>query len=110
MSSSNPYSVRTQHAAQLLGLHVQRARRARRWSEADLAARAGISRSTLRKVEGGDPGVRLGLAFELAGLVGVALFHDDDVRTTADIRALKDRIALLPRAVAPSETDVDDDF
>jgi transcriptional regulator with XRE-family HTH domain len=68
------YSRLTQEAVTLLGLHIQRARKQRRQTEADLAERAGISRSTLQKIEKGDLNIAIGFAFELAALVGVRLF------------------------------------
>jgi DNA-binding XRE family transcriptional regulator len=42
-----------QDAVRVLGLEVARARRVRRWSQAELAERAGVSRETVRKVEHG---------------------------------------------------------
>jgi transcriptional regulator with XRE-family HTH domain len=42
---------------------------------ADLAARAGISRSLLQRIERGDAGCAIGSVFEVATICGVALFE-----------------------------------
>jgi transcriptional regulator with XRE-family HTH domain len=65
-----------------LGQDISRARRARRISTTDMAARMGVGRSTLHRLEQGDPGVSLntlamalsvlGLFDRLAGLVDPA--------------------------------------
>jgi hypothetical protein len=47
--------------------------RQRKWSEANLAERAGISRATLQKIEAGAMSPAIGLVFEVATLAGSAL-------------------------------------
>jgi len=103
----SPYAV---EAAQLLGAHIGLARRERRWSMQELADRAGITKFTLNKVEHGDPTVGLGLAFEVAALVGVPLFHEDRSGLRTDIDRTRERIALLPQRVRARGEDVKDDF
>ena len=76
----------------------------------ELAERAGITVFTLRKVERGDPTVSLGVAFEVAALVGVPLFHEDRARTSLDLSRARERAALLPRRVRARKEDVRDDF
>jgi DNA-binding XRE family transcriptional regulator len=76
----------------------------------ELAGRAGITTFTLSKVERGDLTVGLGVAFEVATLVGVPLFHEDRSRLTTDIDRAGDRIALLPERVRARREDVKDDF
>lgn len=66
-----PYAV---EAARLLGAQIRLARRERRWSQDELAERAGITTRTVYKIEHGDLSVRLGSAFEAAALLGVPLF------------------------------------
>lgn len=108
---AHPYSQQTLEAARLLGLEIARARRERRWTAADLAERAGITRTTLRKVEHGDPTVGLGFAFEAAAVVGVPLFDAvslDDLSKLSSHSA--NRLALLPTRVRESEQAVHDDF
>lgn len=65
-------------AAQRLGMAVRAGRRARRWTQAQLAERVGVSVVTIGKVERGDPSVALGTAYEAAALVGVDLLGPGD--------------------------------
>jgi transcriptional regulator with XRE-family HTH domain len=97
-------------AARLLGLRVQIARRERRWSEQELADRAGINRNSLRKIEQGHMGAGIGLAFEVATLVGLTLFHDEQGRLTDEVNRARDRLSLLPRQIKAPRQDVKDDF
>lgn len=104
---NSPY---VQEAAQLLGEHVRAARRARGWSQQDLADRAGVTAPTLRKVENGDLGVALGTAFEVAALTGVPLFYQDRERLSMDLDRTQARSALLPKRVRTRRGQVHDDF
>jgi transcriptional regulator with XRE-family HTH domain len=81
----------------------------RRWSADELADRLGISRSTVHKIERGDPTVGLGLALEAATIVGVALYSDSDSRRALELARAEDRLTLLPQRVR-RVIDVDDDF
>jgi transcriptional regulator with XRE-family HTH domain len=109
MPKSVIYSPQTMEALRLLGERVQLARRERRWTMQELAERVGISVPTMRKVERGDPGVGLGIAFEAATLAGVPLFHTDPSRLSLERGRLEDRLAVLPQLVRkPAE--VDNDF
>src|SRR4051812_44399605 len=94
----SPYAL---EAARLLGLRIGIARRERRWTEQELADRAGINRRTLRRIEVGDPRVAIGLAFEAATLTGVALFHEDPALVAGEAEAARTRLVLLPRQVRP---------
>ena len=97
-------------AACLLGMMVRQERRQKRWTIADLGERAGVSVPTVRKVEAGDPTVALGTAFEIATLVGVALFTSDRAELSALLSRTQDRLALLPTRVRPPASQVHDDF
>ena len=88
-------------AAQLLGARIREARIGRRLSLIDLAGRVGVSENTMRKIERGDPTVGLGVTFEAATIVGVALFDEDRSNVEREVRRVKDRLALLPKAVHP---------
>jgi transcriptional regulator with XRE-family HTH domain len=112
MKRSHPYSPQTVDTVQALGLEIARARRERRWTLATLAERAGVSVVTLRQVERGSPTVAIGTAFELATLVGIALFGAADrTQSTALRERAQDRLALLPSRVRePSGRADDDDF
>lgn len=105
------YSRRTLEAAILLGKHIQLARKERAQTEMDLADRAGISRTTLQKIEKGDPKCELGLCFEVAILVGVPLFDIDSTATfTRDMDRINDKLALLPKSIHKKKKEVDDAF
>ncbi len=97
-------------AAQLLGAQIAQARRERRWTLAELAERAGVSQPTVRKVERGDPSVSIGIAFEIATLVGVPLFTPDPAELSTMVDRAKDRLALMPQRVRPLSPEVHDDF
>jgi transcriptional regulator with XRE-family HTH domain len=110
MKRTRIYSPAAVEAAELLGARISIARRERRWPMRELADRAGITEFTLRKVERGDLTVGLGVAFEVAVLAGVPLFHEDRSRLAVDIDRTRDRIALLPGRVRSRKEGVGDDF
>lgn len=103
------FSPLTIEATRLLGARIQLARRERRWTLQELADRVGVTAVTMRKVERGDPTVRLGIAFEAAALTGVPLFDADPDRRRLEAARVDDRLAVLPRLVR-RPTEVDDDF
>jgi len=110
MKRARTYSPYATEAAHLLGEQIRMARRGRRWSQKELAERAGITPGTLIKIERGDPSVRLGTAFEVASLAGVPLFHADRSRLTLDLDRTRARSALLSERVRPRRGDVRDEF
>jgi DNA-binding XRE family transcriptional regulator len=93
-----------------LGKLIRLGRKERKMTEEDLAGRAGISRRTLQKIERGDLKCEIGLVFEVANLVGVKLFGDEE---SVNLYRNKNRIdailALLPKRVR-SIVKVDDEF
>lgn len=103
------YSHQTVEALRLLGSQVGVARRARRWTVDELAERVGVSHPTIRKVERGDPSVSLGVAFEAASVLGLALFGADEQRRSLEAARLEDRLAVLPGRVR-RPVSVDNDF
>jgi transcriptional regulator with XRE-family HTH domain len=109
MKRPRAHSPLALEAANLLGANVRLARRRRRWTVAELAERVGVSEATMLKVEHGDPGVRLGIAFEAAALVGVPLFDEDSPRRALEAGRIDDRLAVLPQRVRQPR-EVDDDF
>jgi DNA-binding XRE family transcriptional regulator len=105
------YSRYTKDAGVLLGRHIQLGRKERGLTEIDLADRAGVSRATLQKIEKGDLKCEIGLAFEVATLVGVKLFEIDSTAThLANIDRVNDKIALLPKSVRKKKRGLDDAF
>lgn len=110
MAKERVYSRYTRDAATLLAKQIQLGRKQRKWTEHELADRAGISRATLQKIEKGDLRVAIGLVFEVATLVGVALFEAERDSLAVQIARTDDKLALLPSAVRKARKPVDDAF
>ena len=104
------YSTLALEAARLLGRQVRLARKQHKWSESELAARAGISRYTVQKIERGDMTCALGLVFEAASLVGIDLFEAQASPLDRRVRDIDGRIALLPKSTHKQRKIVNDDF
>jgi DNA-binding XRE family transcriptional regulator len=110
MAKARTYSRYSTEAAILLGKQIKLGRKQRKWTEHDLADRAGISRATLQKIEKGDLTCAIGLVFEVAALVGVKLFDTENTSLAMHIERTSDKIALLPKTVHKSKKVVDDNF
>ena len=110
MPKARVYSQYTKEAASLLGQLIKIGRKKRRWSEKDLAERAGVARETLQRIERGDPTCSMGLVFEAAFLVGVPLFGSDHTPLVTHLDRTAEILSLLPKTVRKSEKVVDDDF
>ncbi|MCC8373929.1 MULTISPECIES: helix-turn-helix transcriptional regulator [Photorhabdus] len=110
MLKHRAYSKFSKEAVMLLGEQIKLGRKRRHWSEKNLAERAGISRTTLQKIESGDMGCSIGLAFELANLVGINLFDSDKLPISARIEQTRDKLVLLPQRIQEKEREVYDDF
>ena len=72
------YSRYAQEGLGLFGKSIRLGRMERRLTAQELAERIGVSRSTLQRIEKGDPKVEIGLMFEAASIVGVKLFDADE--------------------------------
>ena len=94
----------------LLGKMIRLGRMQKRLTTQELAERVGISRSTLQRIEKGDPKVEIGLMFEAAAIVGVRLFDADEKGITALAERTDDRIAVLPKHVYKAGKQVIDEF
>ena len=94
----------------LLGKSIRLGRMQRRLTAQELAERIGVSRSTLQRIEKGDPKVEIGLMFEAATIVGVKLFDADENGIAALSARTDDRIALLPKHVYKAGKRVKDEF
>ncbi|OQY12879.1 MAG: transcriptional regulator [Desulfobacteraceae bacterium 4572_19] len=110
MAKQRTYSKYARETAQLLGKQIKLARKQKKWSEQNLADRAGISRTTLQKIECGEMTCTIGLAFEAATLVGLNLFDQDRLPLSINIENTNNKIALMPRRIKPKLKAVDDDF
>jgi transcriptional regulator with XRE-family HTH domain len=107
---SRPYSRYTSDALALTGQLVREARLAKALTTTDLAARAGVSRALLQRIERGDPGCSIGAVFEVASICGVPLFEMDQRQLSAQLAHQRGKMALLPKSVRTSAIDVNDDF
>lgn len=103
------YSRVNQLATGLLGLQIRQARKQHNLSAQEVAERAGISRTTLQKIEKGDPTTEIGLVFEVATIVGVTLFDEAPDAVRAYEARLADHISLMPRRKRPPPK-INDDF
>lgn len=120
MTKKRVYSRYTIEAAQLLGRQIKLRRKQKRWSEQELAQRAGMSRTTLQKIEKGDLGVALGLFFEAAILLGINLFDEhpsewprpgmQGSELQRHIQRSDEILRLLPAHIYPHKVKLDDDF
>ena len=110
MTKQRAYSKYAQEAVILLGEQIKLGRKQHKWSEKNLAERAGISRATLQKIESGEMSCSIGLVFEFATLVGVNLFDQDKLPLSRHIEQARDKIALLPKRIKVKTKVVNDDF
>ncbi|NOX42335.1 MAG: helix-turn-helix transcriptional regulator [Gammaproteobacteria bacterium] len=108
-SVTRTYSRYTREALKLLGQIIKLGRVERKLTAQDLADRAGISRDMLQRIEKGDPKCEIGVAFELAALVGFKLFDADASSLTGHISQTEGKLALLPKHVRKPKA-VDDEF
>lgn len=110
MPRKRTYSRVTREALLMLGRLIRIGRAERGLTAQDLADRAGISRTTLSNIEKGAPGPEIGTVFEVAALVGVALFGEEERGLQMQNAHLGEKLALLPKAVRRSVKEADDDF
>lgn len=104
------YSRYSTEAIVLLAHQIKLGRKERRWTEQELAERAGISRATLQKIERGNMNCAIGLVFEVATLVGLKLFESESMPLAMQQDRTNDKLALLPKAIHKNKKVVDDDF
>lgn len=109
LSKPRGYMRYTKEALTLLGQMIKLGRKTRKMSEIDFAARAGISRATLQKIEKGDPHVEIGFFFETAHIAGVNLFEVQSNFSTS-IENTNNKIALLPQKIRKPTKGAIDDF
>lgn len=110
MRRAHAFSKQTLDAAGMLGLRIAEGRRLRRWTQAELCERAGVSKATVRNAERGEPTVAVGVMFELATLVGVHLFGVPPGRLAGLAAREREHLALLPAHVYPRHVVGDDEF
>lgn len=102
----SPYTVK---ALEVLGKMIQLKRKERALTLKQLANRAGVSRSLIQRLEKCEPGCEIGVAFEVAHLLGIELFESPlGLNTLAS--TLTDKTSLLPGSVRESIKKVSNDF
>lgn len=74
------WSRTTRALGELIGRQVTLARRRKRWTEAELATRARLSRSTIVKIEQGKGNVALNAVLEVCWLLDVPLLGVSDLK------------------------------
>lgn len=99
----------TKEAIQLLGLMIRSQRKMKKISEMDFAERVGIARTTLQKIEKGDPKVEIGIFFEAAQMADIKLFNVTD-DFSAKEKHYQNKISLLPQRVRKPLKKVHDEF
>ena len=110
-TSKRSYARYTIAAVKVLGNLIQLERKSRKMPAEELAARIGVTRNTLSRLERGDPKVELGIAFEACTMLGIRLFDDDLPAMTFRNEELQKRLTLLPKYARPLKAKaVDDDF
>ena len=92
-------------AVRRLGESIQLARRRRRFRQRDLAARMGVSVTTLRALEAGSPGVSIGnVAMALLALGNLHMLDELSDVGRDDIGLFEDLESLPKRVRVPGET------
>ncbi len=111
MNRNTPQSHAAREATSVLGKMIRARRIQQRITAAQLAERAGITRTTLRGIERGEPKTAIGTVFEVAAIVGVRLFDLDSDTLTLHRRRLDEELALLPKSARITQPiQVDTDF
>jgi transcriptional regulator with XRE-family HTH domain len=89
----------SEDAIAVLGNQIKAARIARVWTQADLAARIGVTQKTMHAIESGSASVSIGNVFNAAFTVGVDLFglEGDDLARAR--RRGEETLALLSARV-----------
>ena len=91
--------VRARRALTKLGLDIQVARKKRRISTASMADRAFVSRTTVAKIEKGDPTVSMGAYLSVLAILGMADGLGDVVDRTKDTVGLNLDEGRLPERI-----------
>ena len=104
------YSSQNLEALELLAQMIRVGRIDRKMTAQEMAARAGISRPLLRRIESADPGCAIGAVFEVAVIAGVPLFEGEPERLQTRRSALTEKLSLLPQRARKPRRVIHDDF
>lgn len=109
-ATKRTYSAYSQDAMHLLGSMIRAERKTKKMSEQELADRAGVSRSFIKRLEKGEMKCEVGAVFEVAHIVGISLFDAGPSRLASQIKQVEDKLTLLPKAIHKKTKVIDDDF
>ena len=109
-SITRTYSRYNRNASALLAGLIRTARKEHKFTEQEVADRAGISRGLLQRIEKGDLKCEIGAVFEVATILGVKLFDSDEDMLIKHLRRTEDKLMLLPKSVRKKTRAVRDDF
>ena len=108
--TNQTYSHYTLNALTLLAKIIKTTRIEQAMTAQELSDRANISRSLLRRIEKGDPSCSIGCFFEVASLLGIALFNKDNDELVKENKRMEHTLTLLPSKVYKPSIEIDDDF
>ncbi len=92
-----------------LGARLKDARLLRNWTQAEMASKAGLSESSIRKVEAGSPHITVGAYLALLDVLGLPTAFDRVIAPGDDtLGEALGRNAMRKRARAPRALDTDD--
>jgi DNA-binding XRE family transcriptional regulator len=94
-------------AIRLLADSIRSARIKRGMSMAELAARIGVSRQSVHRIERGEPGSGIGSVFEAAVMVGVTLFEAKPNWPVTDLPWSEEKLARPPMKIDSSKVAVE---
>jgi len=99
MSQIFDFPKPVQDALQILGKITQSARKAAKYTSAQLAEKARVSRKTIARLEKGDPGVGIGLFITVLWLLDIPLLQGIDIGN----RQPRSQISLLLRSLSQNQ-------
>lgn len=103
------YSPVCRDALQVMGNLIRLKRKERALTVLALADRVGVSRGMVQRIEQGDPKCEIGVVFEIAAILGIALFTDE-TRLPHLASYLDAKIAVLPKSIRTSGKKISNDF
>jgi len=109
-SITRTYSRYGRNAIELLGYSIREARIEKKLTVQQVASRVGISRGLMQRIEKGDPKCEVGVVFEAAHIVGIALFEEDASKLGERLQQTKRNLSLLPKSAPKNTRSIRDDF
>ncbi len=103
------YSHYARDTVQLLGLMIRSTRIERNITISEVAERAGISRGLVQRIESGNMGTSIGVAFEVAVIVGLELFETEPSNLKRHLSIERNKLVLL-KSVRKKKRKINDNF